>query len=139
MKWMTNVMLSEVGRPETEVAEKAKRRKFTAEYKSRIVREAARCDKSGGIGALLRREGLYSSLLSKWRHEAAQGGLAGLEGKKRGPAPKVVDERDGRIAQLEKELSKIERRAQRAEALVEVQKKVSDLLGIILPENDGTK
>jgi len=68
---MTNVMLSEVGRPETEVAEKAKRRRFTAEYKSRIVREAARCDKNGGIGALLRREGLYSSLLSKWRHEQA--------------------------------------------------------------------
>jgi transposase-like protein len=103
------------------------------------VREAERCEKNGEIGALLRREGLYSSLLSKWRQEAAEGGLAGLQPKRRGPAPKVVDGRDKRIAQLEKQLSRVERRAERAEALVDVQKKVADLLGIILPENDETK
>ncbi len=111
-------MLSEAGRPETEVAEKARRRRFTAEYKSRIVGESGRCEKNGEMVALLRREGLYSSLLSKWRREAAQGGLAGLQPKWRGPAPRVVDGRDKRIAQLEKQMSKIERRAERAEALV---------------------
>lgn len=133
------MVLSEVGRPTTEVAEKAKRRTFTAEYKSRIVREAERCEKNGEIGALLRREGLYSSLLSKWRQEASRGGLSALRPKRRGPAPKVVDERDKRIAQLERELKKERRRSQRAEALVEVQKKVADLLGIVLPEDEETK
>lgn len=132
-------MQSAAGRLETEVTEKASRRRFTAEYKSRIVREAERCEKNGEIGALLRREGLYSSLLSKWRQEAARGGWSALRPKRRGPAPKVIDERDKRIAQLEKQLSKVERRAERAEALVEVQKKVANLLGIILPENDETK
>lgn len=121
------------------MAEKAKRRTFTAEYKSRIVREAERCEKNGEIGALLRREGLYSSLLSKWRQEASRGGLSALRPKRRGPAPKVVDERDKRIAQLERELKKERRRSQRAEALVEVQKKVADLLGIVLPEDEETK
>jgi transposase-like protein len=133
------MVLSEVGRPTTEVAEKAKRRTFTAEYKSRIVREAERCEKNGEIGALLRREGLYSSLLSKWRQEASRGGLSALRPKRRGPAPKVVDERDKRIAQLEREIKKERRRSQRAEALIEVQKKVADLLGIVLPENEETK
>lgn len=133
------MVLSEVGRPTTEVVEKAKRRTFTAEYKSWIVLEAERCEKNGEIGALLRREGLYSSLLSKWRQEAARGGLSALRPKRRGPAPKVVDERDKRIAQLERELKKERRRSQRAEALVEIQKKVADLLGIVLPESDETK
>ena len=136
---MENVMLSEVGRPETEVRERASRRRFTAEYKSRIVREAERCNRDGEIGALLRRERLYSSLLSKWRKQAEQGGVAGLQPKKRGPVAKLVDERDKRIVQLERELAREKRRSERAEALVEVQKKVSLLLGIALPDNDETK
>ena len=132
-------MLSEVGRPETEVRAKASRRRFTAKYKSRIVREAERCSKDGEIGALLRREGLYSSLLSKWRKQAEQGGMAGLQPKKRGPAAKLVDERDKRIVQLERELAREKRRSERAEALVAVQKKVSQLLGIALPDDDESK
>ena len=136
---MENVMLSQVRRPETEVREKAKRRRFTAKYNSRIVREAERCSKDGELGALLRREGLYWSLLSKWRRQAEQGGLAGLQPKQRGPAGKSVDERDKRIVQLERELAREKRRSERAEALVAVQKKVSQLLGIALPDNDERK
>ena len=136
---MENVFLSEARRPETEVTERAKRRSFSTEYKMGILREAERCEKNGEIGALLRREGLYSSLLSKWRQEAAKGGYDALAPKRRGPVPKVVDGRDKRIRELEKQLSRTQRRAERAEALVEVQKKVADLLGIALPKSEEPK
>ena len=72
--------------PDVEVVAQAERRRFTAEYKRRIVREADRCTKPGEIGALLRREGLYSSLLTTWRAARARGELAGLSPKPRGPA-----------------------------------------------------
>lgn len=120
-------------RPETEVAAKATRRKFTAEYKSRIVREAATCIERGALGALLRREGLYSSHLVKWRAEFERGGTNALAGKRRGPKAKVVDPRDKRIAELEREIAKSKRRLERAEALIEAQKKLSQILGIALP------
>ena len=124
------------GRPATEVSDKAKRRRFTAVYKQRILREAAACTESGAISALLRREGLYSSHLFTWRRLAERGESTALTPKKRGPQPKANDERDKRIAQLERDNAKLVRRAQRAEALVEVQKKVSQLLGIALPTSD---
>jgi transposase len=130
---MGNVVSSKAARPVTEVTEKAKRRQFADEYKERILREAAACKERGDLGALLRREGLYSSHLTGWRKEFDKGGRAALAGKKRGPKAKQTDERDTRIAQLERENAKLARRAQRAEALVEVQKKVSQLLGIALP------
>src|SRR5512139_1058474 len=103
---MSNVMLLEAERPETEVSAKAKRRKFGAEYKRRILREAAACTEPGSLGAFLRREGLYSSHLCTWREQAERGEIAGLTPKKRGPAPKVVDPRDKRIAELEREVEK---------------------------------
>ena len=115
------------------MSDKAKRRRFTAKYKLRILREAEKCTERGSLGALLRREGLYSSHLTSWRQQAERGELAGLTPKRRGPKPKPVDPRDKRIAQLERELKKLNRRAERAEALVEVQKKLSELLGIALP------
>ena len=130
---MQDVISLEARRPETEVSAKATRRRFNAEYKRRILREAAACTESGALSALLRREGLYSSHLCTWRGQAARGELAGLEPKKRGPVPKVVDPRDKRIAELERDNQKLQQRAERAEALVEVQKKVSQLLGIVLP------
>jgi transposase-like protein len=133
---MQEVIPLEVGRPETEVSAKATRRKFTAEYKRRILREAAACTEPGSLGALLRREGLYSSHLTSWRGQAERGEIAGLTPKKRGPAPKVVDPRDKRIAELERELEKQRRRAERAEALVEAQKKISELLGIAMPPEE---
>jgi transposase-like protein len=127
------MMSSTAKRPETEVSDKAKRRRFSTAYKQRILREAAACTEPGAISALLRREGLYSSHLFTWRQVAERGEVAALTPKKRGPQPKASDDRDKRIAQLERDNAKLARRAERAEALVEVQKKVSQLLGIALP------
>ncbi|SRR5712691_11109924 len=116
-------------RPEIEVVAKAERRRFTAEYKRRIVREADRCTKPGEIGALLRREGLYSSLLTTWRAARDRGELEGLSAKKRGPKVVPPDPRDKKIVEQEREITRWRKRAERAEALVEVQKKVAALLG----------
>ena len=115
--------------PEVEVVAKAERRRFTAEYKRRIVREADRCTKPGEIGALLRREALYSSHLLTWRAARDRGELAGLSPKKRGPQVTPPDPRDKRIAEQEREIARWQKRAERAEAFVEVQKKVAALLG----------
>lgn len=114
---------------ETEVMARAQRRRFTAEYKRRIVREADRCTKPGELGALLRREGLYSSHLTSWRAARERGELAGLAPQKRGPKATPPDPREKRIAELEREIARWKQRAERAEALVEVQKKVAALLG----------
>lgn len=121
--------------PSNEVSAKAKRRTFTAEYKRRILREADACKKQGELGALLRREGLYSSTLSSWRVARDRGEIAGLS-KKRGRKAKDVDGRDQIIAEQQREIAKLKKRAERAEALVEIQKKVSQLLGIQLPTSD---
>ena len=115
--------------PEIEVAAKAVRRRFTVDYKRKIVREADACKTPGAIGALLRREGLYSSHLTTWRAARERGELTGPTAKKRGPVPQVRDARDKRIADLERETARWRKRAERAEALVEVQKKVAALLG----------
>jgi transposase len=115
--------------PETEVVAKAQRRRFTAEDKRRIVREADRCTTTGAIGALLRREGLYSSYLTTWRAARDRGELEGLAPKQRGPKVVPPDPRDKKIAEQERELGKWRTRAERAEALVEIQKKVAALLG----------
>jgi transposase-like protein len=117
-----------LGGPEIEVMAKATRRQFTLEYKRKIVREADGCKTPGAIGALLRREGLYSSHLTTWRAARERGELAGAL-KKRGPVRRVPDPRDKRIAELERETARWRKRAERAEALVEVQKKVAVLLG----------
>jgi len=119
--------------PPTEVAAKMTRRRFGAKYKKQMLDDAAACTAPGAVGALLRREGLYSSHLTKWRQQAERGELAGLKPHKRGPVPQAADPRDRRLAELEKELGKVTRRAERAEALVEIQKKLSELLGIALP------
>jgi len=123
--------------PETEVLAKAQRRRFTAEYKRRILKEADRCLRPGEIGALLRREGLYSSALTAWRALRERGELAGLAAKKRGRRVKRVDSRDRKIAAQDREIAGWKARAQRAEALVEIQKKFSEMVGIPLPENGG--
>jgi transposase-like protein len=122
---------------EVEVSAKAGRRRFTAEYKRRVLQEADACSKSGEVGALLRREGLYTSHLAAWRAARSRGELAGLAPRKRGPKAKPTDPRDKRIAELERELKRSQARAERAEALVEVQKKLSQLLGLELPETNG--
>ena len=109
-------------KPDPEVAAKGKRRRFTAEYMRRILTEADTCKLPGEVGALLRREGLYSSHLTYWRMARADGELAGPT-RKRGPKPKPVDENAKRVAELERENAKLRARAERAEFLVEMQKK----------------
>ena len=113
-----------------EVVAKATRRRFSTTYKRRVLAEAARCTKPGELGALLRREGLYSSHLAAWRAAQARGELACGTGRRRGPQPKppaaAADVK--RMLQLERENRRLRARAERAEALVEVQKKLSVLL-----------
>src|SRR5512145_3433755 len=110
-----------LGGPAIEVVAKATRRRFTVEYKRKVVREADACKTPGAVGALLRREGLYSSHLTTWRAARDRGELAGAP-KKRGPIPQKPDPRDKRIAELEREAARWRQRAERAGALVEVQK-----------------
>jgi len=115
--------------PDPEVAAKGQRRRFTAEYKRRMLAEAERCKRPGELAALLRREGLYSSHLANWKAARDRGDLAaGAAPRKRGPKPLVVDPSGKRIAELERELAKVKARAERAELLVEAQKKMAALL-----------
>ena len=115
--------------PDPAVLEKAQRRRFTTEYKLRMIREADACKASGELGALLRREGLYSSNLATWRRQRDQAARAGLASRRRGPKAKVVDPR---VKQLERENAKLKRRNQRLEILLDIQKKASEMLGIPL-------
>jgi transposase-like protein len=121
---------------DTEVVTKARRRSFTAEYKRSILSQAAACKKPGEVGALLRREGLYSSHLTVWRREMEQRGVAGLAPKKRGPkvTPPSPEEIENR--RLRRENALLTARAERAETLVAIQKKVASLLGMELPKPD---
>ena len=121
---------------EIEVTAKARRRRFTAAEKLRVLREADRCTKSGELGALLRREGLYSSHLSAWRAASTRGELAGLTPRARGPKAKPVDPRDQKLAELERENRRLQARLERAEGLIEVQKKLSQILGIPLANDE---
>ena len=118
-----------------EVTEKAKRRQHSAAYKMKVLLEADACTKPGELEALLRREGLYSSHLAAWRKAREQGQQRGLEAKRRGPTPKIADARDQKIAEQERELVGLRARAELAEALVELQKKVAVILGIKLGLN----
>jgi transposase-like protein len=114
---------------DVQVAAKPQRRSFTAEYKRQILKEADACTTPGAVGALLRREGLYSSHLVEWRRARTRGELAALAPKKRGRKPTRVDPRDRTIAELARQLAHLTGRAERAEALVEVQKNLAALLG----------
>jgi transposase-like protein len=122
---------------DVEVVAKASRRRFTAEYKRKILREADACTAPGAIGALLRREGLYSSNLTTWRGQRERGELAGLTPKKRGPAPKPQNPLAAKVAALEREVARQKARADRAETLVALQKKVAELLGTPLAQRNG--
>ena len=110
---------------------RGKRRSFPASEKLRIVREAAACTERGQIEALLRREGIYSSLLQAWRKQLTLHGSESLAGRKRGPKLKY-DAKDRLIAQLEKRALKAEARVSLVEKLLDLQKKVSVILGIDL-------
>jgi transposase-like protein len=117
-----------VVRPDPEVVAQAKRRRFTAEYKQRILAAADQAKGTGGIGALLRREGLYSSLLATWRRERDAGVLQALSPQKRGPKSKrnpVAEENQ----QLRRETQRLTEELRKAEIVIDIQKKVATLLG----------
>ena len=135
MSPLREVTVSRPAVPEVEVLAKATRRRFTAEYKRRILREADACTEPGAIGALLRREGLYSSHLTKWRAQRERGALAGLAPQKRGPAPKPPNPLAAKVAALERAVRREKARADRAEALVELQQRVAELLGSARPQH----
>jgi transposase len=118
-----------------EVPEKASRRRFDATYRLKIVEEADRCTEPGQIGELLRREGLYSSQLATWRKQRDEGALGGLHGKRRGRKPRRKDLRDQELERLRKENGQLQKRLRQAETIIDVQKKVSEILGMSLTEN----
>jgi transposase len=120
---------------EVEVMAKATRRRFSAEYKRKILREAEACTQPGEIGALLRREGLYFSNLKTWREQRTRGELAGLAQKKRGPILQAKNPLAAKVVALGREVTRQTARAERAETLVELQNKVSEILGIALQRN----
>ena len=115
--------------PDPELVERAKRRRFSAEYKLRILRQAEACTRSGEIGALLRREGLYTSHLTAWRQQRDAGALEALD-RPRGRKP--ADPRDARIAALERRAERAEAELVKARRVIEVQGNVSALLGELL-------
>lgn len=115
--------------PDPEVPEKARRRRFSGAYKLRILRATDACTEPGEIGALLRREGLYSSHLSNWRRQRDAGALEGLRPRKRGRKPRPVDPQAQQIAQLQRENERLRRKLEQAEMIIDVQKKLSRLLG----------
>jgi transposase len=123
-----------------EVSSKGIRRRFSAAYKRRILQEADKC-KSGEIGALLRREGLYHSNLTKWRKQRDSGELSGLRPKKRGRKPNPDKPLIKENERLRRENVRLEKRLRQAETIIDVQKKLCDVLGLTVPpieqnEND---
>ena len=122
-----------------EVPERPTRRTFTAEYKVRIVEEAEACTEPGEIGALLRREGLWSSSLSRWRRQYRAGALKSLSERKRGPRAPAGRAGARENKELKQKVSRLERKLRRAEKLLEIQKKVSEILGIPLEDADESE
>jgi len=121
-----------------EVREKPERRRFTADYKLRIVREAEQSTESGEIGALLRREGLYSSQLGRWRKQYKEGALGALDVKKRGRRAVPPNPLSGEVQRLSRENRRLEKKLRKAEAIIEFQKKIAEILEIPLgsPESE---
>ena len=125
--------------PDPEVPEKKPRRRFTAKYKLRILDQADACTQPGQIGALLRREGLYSSNLTTWRKQRDQGILQAMKPKKRGRKRKQKNPLANRVAQLEKENRRLQDKLKKAETIIEVQKKISEILGINQNPDDNER
>jgi len=120
-----------------EVSDKPSRRHFSLEYKLSLLKRADAC-KPGQLGALLRREGVYSSTLSQWRRQRQQGMLSALRPVQRGRKPMPPNPLASRVSELERENKQLKRKLQQAETLIEVQKKLSDMLGISLnPPHSG--
>ena len=125
--------------PNPEVEPKAVRRRFGAQYKRSVLEQADRCVNPGDIGALLRREGLYSSHLSNWRRQREDGALGGLAPRKRGRKidPATAERRV--IAKLSKENERLRGQLKKAHTIIEVQKKLSEILGLSMDDATGEK
>lgn len=132
--------LTEVARimsPDPEVPEKKPRRKFTAKYKLEILDKANKCTTPGQIGALLRKEGLYSSNLTTWRKQRDKGLLAAMSPKKRGRKKTEINPLVQEVARLQRDNERLRKKLKQAETIIEVQKKVSEILGISQDHNKG--
>lgn len=118
--------------------DRRQRRRFSKEEKLRIVREADACTERGGVAALLRREGIYSSHLTAWRHQLRAHGEEGLAAKPVGRKP-TRDERDRAIERLERRAAKLEKELLISQKVIELQVKAHEILGVALPrvEDDG--
>ena len=121
--------------PDPEVPEKKPRRRFTTAYKLRILKAYDSCTESGEIGALLRREGLYHSNINTWLRQRDEGVLHGLSPKKRGRKAREVNPLAKEVARLERQNKKLFEKLKQAETIIEVQKKISEILGI--PQNNN--
>jgi len=123
--------------PDPEVSEKKPRRKPPAKYKLRILEETDACTQPGQIGAILRREGLYSSNLTTWRRQREKGQLQGLTPQKRGRKEKEINPLAKRLSELERENSKLQQKLRKAELIIEAQKKMAEILGIARDLNES--
>ncbi len=119
--------------PDPEVPATVQRRRFPAAYRLRILKQVDACRKPGEVGALLRREGLYSSLLTNWRRQREAGALREMRGRRRGPTPRPVDPR---VTQLAAENRRLQRKLQRAETIITLPKKIAEILGLPLTPLD---
>ena len=120
-------------RPNPEVVPVGRRRRYTSAEKQRILREADRCTKPGEIGALLRREGIYASMLSTWRKQRDQAEQASLQPRRRGPKPDQVRAEVQQILQLQEENARLRAELERAQLVIDVQKKLSAILSLPTP------
>ena len=135
-------MEAKVNPPDPEVSQHAKRRRFSAEYKLNVLCQAdAAGSEPGGIAALLRREGLYASHLTVWRRQRSKGSLQALKPKTRGRKPAPKNPLTAEVERLQKENQRLTHRLKKAEIIIDVQKKVSEMLGIPLdsPERSGSE
>ena len=136
---MTQIESKGSQRRDPEVGSTPSRREFSAEEKLRILAEVDACTERGEIGAIIRREGIYSSYLSRWRRARDRGELTGSVTKKRGPQGPDPEVLAAEKAALERENAHLRKRLTQAETIIEVQKKLSELLGLELPASENTE
>ena len=136
---MTEKETSRIDRPDPEVKPAAPHRHFSAREKLRILEEADACTEPGEVGALVRREGIYASYLSRWRRARDRGQLDGLSAKKRGPKRIVDKELTEENAMLRRENERLRARLEQAETIIEVQKKLSQILGLEASKQESTE
>lgn len=129
----TELVVRRRATPDPEVLQRAVRRRFTADYKQRILAEVDAAIDSGTIGRILRREGIYSSHLANWRKTRSESQRAAFEPQKRGPKPAPKNPLQAENAKLTRENARLNKKLRRAELIIDLQKKVSQILGITLP------